>query len=276
LFSYRNTCAATSPAGQLVLPESLKLFPLYTLGLLKSLCFRENSKANSGEEPDPRADERAYQFLLLQHASPSVVHRLLQPRLFNLASFDPTFVASPASTPTNNSDIQREEKSHRVMAPGTSPSSFASSSNQQGGNVLPGHRMSNGHIALPHPVHCSAASLAEDKVMLLDAGSVIYIWVGRSVDSIILTELFGVQELDAHAPPTTLSSGGEVVELIRAAIVELRRDVPFYAPLKIIVSGPNSFDEKRFLSLLIEDKTKHQISYVDFLCQIHRVIQRKM
>jgi hypothetical protein len=36
LYQYRLTCASSSPPGQLILPESLKLMPLYTLAFLKS------------------------------------------------------------------------------------------------------------------------------------------------------------------------------------------------------------------------------------------------
>jgi protein transport protein SEC24 len=36
LYQYRLTCASNSPPGQLILPESLKLLPLYTLSLIKS------------------------------------------------------------------------------------------------------------------------------------------------------------------------------------------------------------------------------------------------
>ena len=32
LFTYRKFCATTSSSGQLILPEALKLLPLYTLG----------------------------------------------------------------------------------------------------------------------------------------------------------------------------------------------------------------------------------------------------
>ena len=35
LYVYRKHCASSTQAGQLILPESLKLFPLYTLALLK-------------------------------------------------------------------------------------------------------------------------------------------------------------------------------------------------------------------------------------------------
>ena len=73
-----HTLILGSPPGQLILPESLKLWPLLTLGALKSVALRENSKLGSSASlsrldggsvgsrldggsvgPDPRADERA-------------------------------------------------------------------------------------------------------------------------------------------------------------------------------------------------------------------------
>jgi hypothetical protein len=53
--------------------------------------------------------------------------------------------------------------------------------------------------------------------------------------------------------------------------------MPFYSPLQIVVSGGmRGQEEQRFLDALIEDKTMHENSYVDFLCGIHKLIQAKM
>jgi hypothetical protein len=61
------------------------------------------------------------------------------------------------------------------------------------------------------------------------------------------------------------------------AIQELRHGMPFYSPLQIVVSGGmRGQEEQRFLDALIEDKTMHENSYVDFLCGIHKLIQAKM
>lgn len=43
LASYRKHCAATMPAGQLVLPESLKLLPIYCLALSKTTAFAQGT-----------------------------------------------------------------------------------------------------------------------------------------------------------------------------------------------------------------------------------------
>lgn len=49
LLAYRTHCAAASSSGQLILPEALKLLPLYTLALSKHTVFRADSR------PDVRA-----------------------------------------------------------------------------------------------------------------------------------------------------------------------------------------------------------------------------
>ena len=82
LYNYRVSCAKTSPAGQLILPESLKLMPLYTLGLLKSVGMRPNSPDSGrggGGGPDPRADERAAHLAILEDMTVSASYRLLHP-----------------------------------------------------------------------------------------------------------------------------------------------------------------------------------------------------
>ncbi|GLU01056.1 hypothetical protein SLE2022_183820 [Rubroshorea leprosula] len=50
LLSYRKFCATVSSSGQLILPEALKLLPLYTLGLIKSPGLRN----------DGRVDDRSF------------------------------------------------------------------------------------------------------------------------------------------------------------------------------------------------------------------------
>lgn len=49
LLAYRTHCASASSSGQLILPEALKLLPLYTLALSKHTVFRTDTR------PDARA-----------------------------------------------------------------------------------------------------------------------------------------------------------------------------------------------------------------------------
>jgi protein transport protein SEC24 len=78
LAAYRKQCAAGSPSGQLILPESLKLLPLRTLALTKSPCFRT----------DARPDVRAVWLHRITTVPPAALAPLLHPRLLPLHGLD--------------------------------------------------------------------------------------------------------------------------------------------------------------------------------------------
>ncbi|RHY46668.1 hypothetical protein DYB30_005272 [Aphanomyces astaci] len=66
LSNYRKHCATNSSSGQLILPESLKLLPLYTLATLKSRALRNNLTGQQARGLiDVRADERVMLLHLL-------------------------------------------------------------------------------------------------------------------------------------------------------------------------------------------------------------------
>lgn len=74
LHSYRKFCASVSSTGQLILPESLKLLPLYTLALSKSIGLRN----------DAWLDERSY---WASHVAPlpiSLVVPWVYPRMISI------------------------------------------------------------------------------------------------------------------------------------------------------------------------------------------------
>ncbi|KAL6875599.1 hypothetical protein ACP4OV_013112 [Aristida adscensionis] len=71
LQSYRKNCASVSSSGQLILPEALKLLPLYTLALIKSIGLRN----------DGRLDDRSYWTSLVSSISVLLAVPLVFPRL---------------------------------------------------------------------------------------------------------------------------------------------------------------------------------------------------
>ncbi|GFP82423.1 protein transport protein sec24-like cef [Phtheirospermum japonicum] len=78
LYSYRKFCATVSSSGQLILPEALKLLPLYTLALLKSTGLRS----------DVKIDDRSY---WINHISPlptPLVIPLVYPRMIAIHDLD--------------------------------------------------------------------------------------------------------------------------------------------------------------------------------------------
>ena len=67
LYEYRVACAARSPPGQLILPESIKLLPLLVLGAFKGVLLRSSSP----QAPGADACERAATLELAMAAHPA-------------------------------------------------------------------------------------------------------------------------------------------------------------------------------------------------------------
>ncbi|KAI4094750.1 MAG: hypothetical protein LQ344_001995 [Seirophora lacunosa] len=87
LAGHRRTSPSGHPAGQLVLPENLKEFAMYILGLIKSRAFK------AGHEP---SDRRSHTMRLLKSASPLELSLFLYPRIIPLHSLpDNSCFANP-------------------------------------------------------------------------------------------------------------------------------------------------------------------------------------
>ncbi|XP_012441862.2 protein transport protein Sec24-like At4g32640 [Gossypium raimondii] len=78
LLSYRKFCATVSSTGQLILPEALKLLPLYTLALIK--C--------GGLRNDGRIDDRFFWFNYVSSLSTPLAIPLVYPRMFAILNVD--------------------------------------------------------------------------------------------------------------------------------------------------------------------------------------------
>jgi protein transport protein SEC24 len=82
LTAYRTHCAVASAPGQLILPESLKLLPLYTLCLLKSRAFR------GGKTVPP--DLRVFTMRLINQLGVPESVLYMYPNLYDVTAFDPS------------------------------------------------------------------------------------------------------------------------------------------------------------------------------------------
>ncbi|KAI9033292.1 Sec23/Sec24 trunk domain-containing protein [Hyaloraphidium curvatum] len=74
LAAYRKHCGSSTAPGQLILPESFKLYPLYTLALLKMKSFRGGQEIPS--------DVRVFNLRTLKALAVSTSVPLIYPRLF--------------------------------------------------------------------------------------------------------------------------------------------------------------------------------------------------
>jgi len=80
LHVYRKSCATSSSLAQLILPESLKLLPLYTLGLLKTTLLRKASEV--------RSDERAFLMAAFNSMPVRIVMKYVFPTLMPIHNMD--------------------------------------------------------------------------------------------------------------------------------------------------------------------------------------------
>ncbi|CAM9362446.1 unnamed protein product [Phaeothamnion confervicola] len=277
LLQYRRSVSPDAPMGQLILPESLRLLPLYALGLSKSVGLRqpgEPERAMGGgggggpgsgrfTPPDPPPDERAA--VLLSWCTCSVRHllRSLHPSLYSIldaATADATSSLAAAADPA-----------------GDGAAGVEGDSNSGGAKV--------GDDAYPTvpPLPASAEQLSTEGVFLLDSGTALYIYVGANAPPGVLLELCGRENLPLHGEDPgdgshglSLSSGGALAQCVLDTAERLRRRAPVYKPLYFVLLCDAGSSESRFISLLVEDQTKQGKSYVQYLCWIHEQIRTKL
>uniref|UniRef100_A0A1J3HXG5 Protein transport protein Sec24-like n=6 Tax=Noccaea caerulescens TaxID=107243 RepID=A0A1J3HXG5_NOCCA len=78
LYAYRKFCATVTSSGQLILPEALKLLPLYTLALTKSVGLRT----------DGRIDGRSFWINYVSSLSTPLAVPLVYPRMISVHNLD--------------------------------------------------------------------------------------------------------------------------------------------------------------------------------------------
>ncbi|KAK7847490.1 protein transport protein sec24-like cef [Quercus suber] len=101
LLSYRKFCATVTSSGQLILPEALKLLPLYTLALMKSTGLRN----------DGRIDERSIWINYVSALSTTLAIPLVYPRMVaihNLGSKDENESLVPPVIPLSSEHVSDE------------------------------------------------------------------------------------------------------------------------------------------------------------------------
>jgi protein transport protein SEC24 len=238
LYIYRKRCASNTSSGQLILPEALKLLPLYTLGMIKNGSLADYTPS----------DDRLYLFNVINMMPLWLSVTLCSPRLYAL-----------------------HKLSESVCFWGE-----------------------DGSFLVPDVEIVSRDFLDATGVYLLDAGLALYLWIGQDADPKYLYELFGLESLD-HVDLYQLAvypteDPYSLASRTSALIEYLRVNRPFYANLRVLSQKhllADSLDVRRFWNSLVEDEKEYlkgekplgseldRMSYVDFLCYLHRKIQDK-
>nr|CAD7444381.1 unnamed protein product [Timema bartmani] len=212
LACYRKNCASPSSAGQLILPECMKLLPLYINCVLKSDAVSGGS--------DMTIDDRwfAMQAITIMDVPSSVVY--FYPRLM----------------PLHDIDVDSNE--------------------------------------IPSPIRCSSEKLRDDGVYLLENGIYLFLWIGLNVGMEWVQNVFGV-----HSAAQIDIDRTELLEIenplsmrIRDLIEDIR--IQRHRSMRLTLVRQRDKLELVFKHFLVEDRgLDGSVSYVDFLCHMHKEIR---
>ena len=281
LGAYRRYCAAGSSPGQLILPESLKLLPLYATALGKSDAFMINlpqlstggtaaaagGRAGAGRglaDISVRTDLRVVALHAMNSMPPSRIVPAIYGRLFPLHNLggaqgvaldsDDDGDGSSAQPPTHPANLSFDALSRVVLPPSTYP---------------------------------SAEQLTPHGVYLLEAPAGLFLYVGLEADVDVVRGLFGPTVPGAGALPrgaslpqppedvaSALGTPSELSLRVWTIIAALRARRPPYQRLTVVV--PADIEARDLMGAqLVEDRLGSARSYVDLLCYVHTTIQAR-
>lgn len=225
LAMYRKHCATSTNAGQLILPESLKLLPIFTCALLKSPMLL------SGKSSDLRCQRAS----IFKSSTPEVVVAMLYPRVFPLHILCQNQPDSDGTVPTR----------------------------------------------LPPVCRLARDYITNDGAYLLYDGTQLLIYIMHNTPPEVLETLFGTTsvvdmptaELCQNFCRCTYSGSSPILPLLQS-ITEHHGHSQL--PLHVVVAGTVGYDGL-FISRLVEDKVDGENpSFMDFLCQLHKLIHHKL
>nr|QBH67493.1 putative transport protein Sec24C [Ustilago esculenta]QBH67604.1 putative transport protein Sec24C [Ustilago esculenta] len=233
LLAYRRNCASSTSPGQLILPESFKLFPLYALAINKTKSIKGGNVTS---------DVRAFYMRFFRAQGVSAIMSMLYPRM----------IALHTMSDADGSPI-------RIQQPD--------------GTTVDGMR-----IKTPALMRPSYLRMEGHGAYLLENGEMCIVWLGANVNPRLLEDLYGVsalEEIDGRMTrlpklPTKLS------KQVRAIVhsFALQRNKP---ELPVLIARQNrDGTEVELANSLVEDQNNDAMSYVDYLCHVHRIISSDM
>jgi hypothetical protein len=331
LYAYRFHCSQSSPPKKLIMPDSLKMLPLYTMGLLKHPAFIDNADLR-GKCPYVRGTERAYELRRMRSLALRPFMNAIYPRLYALCDLDEAYFNGGGS---DDDDEEGEEGGTGDGDPYTTASSSsalpwgasrgpATTFNNGGGSLaeegpdgltataataldddddggtVP--TMTDGQyqlmkkwmheqarargdaarllVSAPRANGVGSESMQSDAVYLLDEGSTMYLYVGRSVSASEIDEWFNVPP-HANPRPTSVSFSADshMATLMRTLVESLQSSHAGVAcqPELVVVwaDEPSTPHSTRLALRLVEDSIYGNMSYTDYLCKLHAAIQER-
>ncbi|XP_051902355.1 protein transport protein Sec24A-like isoform X1 [Hippocampus zosterae] len=129
-------------------------------------------------------------------------------------------------------------------------------------------------VPQPRVLQLSVEKLSREGAFLMDAGTIMYLWIGRNCNPNFLTQVLGVPSY--AAVPDNLYFLPELdtaeSQRTRAFVGWLREQRPFFPSLHII--RDESQLKVALMQNLIEDRTESALSYYEFLLHLQQQISK--
>jgi hypothetical protein len=249
LYGYRRFCSPGSPPAQLILPESLKILPLLLSCLNKSPALLANPSSMQAAGVDDggsltravcRATERVAHLHRLRGMSPRQLVAYLYPRVLRLVNMD-------------------------------AKAGFLRDPDVESGRT---------YIALPDLVWPSSSQLLPEGAWLVEWRDFVLIVLGSKVPDEHAMGMFGkptadIQDTDELPESKDAEGLTELNERLWAILDELtsQRDG---VDIPVGFVTPTSVLRELAVTAMVEDRRDGTLSYADYLCALHGMIQRKV
>ncbi|XP_069826047.1 protein transport protein Sec24A isoform X1 [Dendropsophus ebraccatus] len=219
LSAYRTSVLTVQQPG-LLAPNSLRLFPMFVLALLKQKAFQTGTNAS--------LDERIYSMCQIKNQPLLYLMLMIHPNLYRVDSL------------SDEGALNINDKT----------------------------------IPQPPILQLSVEKLRRDGAYLMDTGTIMLLWLGRSCGQNFLTQVLGVANYSALSQDLTQLPELDTAESARliAFITWLREQRPFFPTLHII--RDESPLKSTFLQNLIEDRTESALSYYEFLLHLQQQVNK--
>ncbi|XP_042737455.1 protein transport protein Sec24A [Lagopus leucura] len=129
-------------------------------------------------------------------------------------------------------------------------------------------------IPQPPILQLSVEKLSREGAYLMDAGSVMFLWIGKNCGQIFISQVLGVPNYGSIPQNMTHLPELETAESIRtiAFISWLREQRPFF-PILYVIKDDSPL-KSSFLQNMIEDRTESALSYYEFLLHIQQQVNK--